>query len=371
MNNKRYLLALNRLRGFGAKEIEWLIEQEGDLSAIFLKENRRLFSDEIQTQIANLNWYEIDDELEWLDQPHHHLITLFDDAYPERLREISSPPLLLYVDGDAALLNSLSIGVVGSRNPSSMGEQNAFAFARYFAEHDLAVVSGMAIGIDAASHMGALSVGKTMAVLGSGLLNLYPRANEKLADEIKMHGALISEFPLHQSPTRKTFPQRNRIISGLSIGTLVVEAALRSGSLITAKYALEQGREVFAIPGSIHQSLARGCHALIKMGATLVEAGDDVINELSGNFPTINKLSTDSQNRTIKKGEKGVENSKILGLNKEYKAVLDAIGYESTAVDTIITLTNLNPELVSAILLKLELFNLIAMEAGKVVRLTE
>jgi len=222
--------------------------------------------------------------LDWLAQSdEHHLLTLDDPQYPWLLRHISSPPVVLFVKGNLSALGMPAIGMVGSRYPSPQGNQNAYAFAHALVQSGLSVVSGLAMGIDTQAHLGALDAnGTTVAVLGTGLDTIYPKCNKALATRIvEQQGALVSEF-FPQTPARAHhFPQRNRIISGLSKGVLVVEATLRSGSLITARYAAEQSRDVYAIPGSIHHPLARGCHALIRTGAKLVECLEDILEEYS------------------------------------------------------------------------------------------
>lgn len=202
-------------------------------------------------------------------------------AYPTRLRELHDAPRQLYVSGDPAWLSRPMIAMVGSRNATEQGCRDAQAFARSLSRHGITVVSGLALGIDTSAHQGALEgIGSTVAVLGTGLDLIYPRQNHALADQIAQNGALISEYPLSTKPERWRFPRRNRIIAGLSLGCLVIEASLKSGSLITARAALEAGRDVFALPGSIHSPLSRGCHQLIKDGAKLVETSQDVLEEL-------------------------------------------------------------------------------------------
>lgn len=210
-----------------------------------------------------------------------HLLALGDAAYPQPLLESPDPPLLLYVQGDLAALGAASLAIVGSRKPTAQGLDHARRFAQAFAEAGLVVVSGLALGIDGAAHEGALEGGgRTIAVLGTGIDRLYPRRHAELAARVAAQGALVSEFVPGTPPLAENFPQRNRIIAGLSLGTLVVEAALRSGSLITARLANEAGREVFALPGSIHAEQSRGCHALIRDGAHLVESAAEILDEL-------------------------------------------------------------------------------------------
>jgi DNA processing protein len=217
----------------------------------------------------------------WLEDPANHVVTLADPAYPGSLLQIPDPPALLYVKGRVELLSCPSLAVVGSRQATAQGTINAETFARTFADAGLTVVSGLALGIDAAAHRGGLAgSASSVAIMGTGADIVYPARNRALAHELAARGALVSEFPLGTRPLAGNFPRRNRLISGLSLGCLVVEAATDSGSLITARLAAEQGREVFAIPGSIHSPLAKGCHALIKQGAKLVESAADVLEEL-------------------------------------------------------------------------------------------
>ena len=226
----------------------------------------------------------IEHSLAWASQPGQSIITLADGGYPPALLEIADPPSVLYVRGNPDLLHRRGIAVVGSRNATPQGIQTAESFARHLAAQGLCIVSGLALGIDAAAHRGARAAqGETVAVIGTGADRIYPARNKELAIAIAERGAIVSEFPLGTPAVAYNFPRRNRIISGLARGVLVVEAAPESGSLITARLAAEQGREVFAIPGSIHSPVARGCHKLIKQGAKLVETAQDILEEL-GNF---------------------------------------------------------------------------------------
>lgn len=231
---------------------------------------------------------EVTRALDWAAEPEHHLLTLTDPGYPERLREIGDAPPLLFVHGDPGRLTGPAIAVVGSRSASRDGAETAERFARTLAESGLTIVSGLARGIDAAAHRGAIGrAGGTVAVLGTGIDVIYPSGNRALVEAILADGGtLVSEQPLGAGPLRANFPRRNRLIAGLSLGVLVVEAALRSGSLITARLAGDFGREVFAVPGSIHSPLSRGCHALIKDGAKLVECANDVFSEFVLALPT-------------------------------------------------------------------------------------
>ncbi len=368
----QYWLALNRLQGFSPDDISTIIQHHEHLELFFHAKDSRLFSSSISEQIKTIDWHEIERELLWLAQPHCHVITILDDLYPDLLRQINSPPLLLYVQGNVDVLKEKQLAIVGSRNPTPMGYETAREFGRFLAAAGFVVTSGLAMGIDAASHEGALSQGQTIGVLGTGLNNIYPKRNCPLAERIIEKGALVSEFPLNTAALPKNFPRRNRIISGLSLGVLVVEAALRSGSLITAQFALEQNREVFAIPGSIHNPLSKGCHKLLKAGAKLVESGDDILLEIKELPLLINELSdnkTRKSNHNIKNNQKNNrEKLDFFAIDGEYENLLACIGFEITAIDTIINLSGLTPEVVSSMLLMLELHGCLQSVPGGYVR---
>ena len=265
---------------------------------------------------------QIERTFEWLAKPEHYILTLADAAYPVSLFETHDPPVLLYVDGQLeTLAKPNKLAMVGTRNATLMGDVNARAFAKYLAQKDWCIVSGLALGIDAASHEGALDsqqLGSTLAVMGTGINRIYPASHKDLAYRIKANGALISELPLDTGARPHQFPQRNRLVAGLSRGVLVVEAAKKSGSLITARMGAELGREVFAIPGSIHSPLSHGCHALIRQGAKLVETGQDILEELGfvqGKVaPTKPVLQTP-------------------GLSQQQQHILDLMGFEALSID--------------------------------------
>lgn len=285
----------------------------------------------------------VEKALEWATQPRHCLLTLADSRYPKQLLEIADPPTVLYVTGGVGLLSSPALAVVGSRNATPQGIENARGFAHALSDAGFTVVSGLALGVDSAAHAGGLQGrGSTIAVLGTGIDIVYPRRNEKLAYEISQRGALVSEFPLGTPPKAPNFPRRNRLISGLARGCLVVEAAIDSGSLITARLAAEQGRDVFSIPGSIHSPLAKGCHALIKQGAKLVESARDVLEEFGfsgGTFDSSPKVA-------------------------EGHLLLEKMGFDPCDIDKLISRTGLTAEVVSAMLLELELDGKIAPLPG-------
>jgi DNA processing protein len=278
----------------------------------------------------------LDTLMEWLSHEEHQLITLADARYPAALLQTADPPLMLYVQGQVqALAHPRQLAIVGSRNTTPQGESNARQFARSLAQADVCVVSGLALGIDGAAHTGALEGGGfTIAVVGTGLDSVYPKRHEALARRIAEHGAVISEYPLGTSPLAAHFPQRNRIIAGISQGTLVVEAAVRSGSLITARLAAEQGREVFAIPGSIHSPQARGCHALIRQGAKLVESAQDILEDL--------QLAEPAGQLEVPPGRGG-------------DSLLGAMGFDPVGLDALQARTGLDTATLQARLLELEL----------------
>jgi len=297
-------------------------------------------------------------ELDWLSESGHHLLVWSDTDYPPLLREIPDPPVMIYIVGNRRLLSGPQLAIVGSRNPTPMGRENARAFARSLAGAGLVITSGLALGIDGAAHRGALEAGgKTVAVAGTGLDRVYPARHRELAHEIAKQGALVSEFPLGTPPLPENFPVRNRLISGLSLGTLVVEAALQSGSLITARLATEQGREVFAIPGSIHSPQARGCHALIRQGAKLVEAAQDVLEELG-------PLASIALQTARETAPGPAPDSPML-------ALLEHIGHDPVTIDALIERSGLTSDAVSSMLLQMELNGLVSScPGGKVQRIS-
>ena len=286
-------------------------------------------------------------DMQWAEQcDRHHIISWVDGRYPALLREISDPPLLLYVNGDPNHLESIQLAIVGSRNPTPGGHNMAFRFASNLADAGFTITSGLAIGIDGAAHKGALSTqGHTIAVMATGLDRIYPSRHRHLALAIRDNGALVSEMPIGTPPTKQSFPRRNRIISGLSVGTLVVEATRRSGSLITARLAGEQGREVYAIPGSILSPQSRGCHALIRDGARLVETEADIFSELGHLGPDATRTpQSPGSGRTV--------------------TLLDSMGYDPVAIDTLVERSGLTAGKVSSMLLRLELQGVVKTVTG-------
>lgn len=343
-------LALGLIDGLGDESIRRLLVAFGGPAEIF-SANMTSLERVVKKKVA-YNIIQGADEkkiaatLKWLEDPQNSIITLADSDYPSLLLNIPDPPPLLYIKGTRELLNRPMLAIVGSRNASPQGLANAEAFAEAASNAGLCIVSGMALGVDAAAHRGGLrGSAASIAVVGTGLDLVYPASHRRLAHELAEEGALISEFPLSTPAIGSNFPRRNRIISGMSRGCLVVEAALQSGSLITAKQALEQGREVFAIPGSIHSPLSKGCHALIKQGAKLVESAHDILDEL------------------------GYQSKSLLARNDEKQpegeeSLLRHLGHDITDIDTLCLRSGLTIETVSAMLLAFELDGLIASLPG-------
>jgi len=354
-------LALYHAPGLGSRSLYKLLQQFPSPTAIFAADRQQLHALGLTTATVDYlkqpDWHAVDADLAWLNQPGNRLIRITDAAYPPLLADIPDPPPLLFVHGDADYLLQPQLAVVGSRNPSRDGIALAEDFAAHLSACGLTICSGLAAGIDAAAHRGALrATAGTVAVTGTGLDRVYPAHHRELAHQIAAHGALVSEFPPGTPPLAANFPRRNRIISGLSLGTLVVEAALRSGSLITARLALEQGREVFAIPGSIHNPLAHGCHALIRQGAKLVESGEHILEELAAQLGAA--LPGSSRMHAAD------TSSQADNLAGEYEELLDAMGYEPVAVDQLVERSGLTPEQVSSMLLLLELEDRVHSSAG-------
>lgn len=338
-------LSLNLIDGLGDESIRRLLVAFGNPAAIFAADIpalERIVKNPIAKRIKQgADHNKIAGALKWLEDPVNAIITLADPDYPAQLLNIADPPPLLYFKGRRELLRLPALAVVGSRNATPQGLSNAEAFSEAASNAGLCIISGMALGIDTAAHQGGLrGYAASIAVIGTGLDIVYPAKNHPLAHKLAKEGALISEFPLSTPAIGRNFPRRNRIISGMSQGCLVVEAALRSGSLITARQALDQGREVMAIPGSIHSPLSKGCHALIKQGAKLVESTQDILDELNC-LPSI----MSENKRTEFTIEKSTENT----------ALLEHLGYDAVDIDTLCVRSGLTAEVVSAMLLILEL----------------
>jgi DNA processing protein len=358
-------IALSLIKGLGSATFCQLLSRFGHPEAIF-SASRTALREVVDDAIASAIQQGVDETtllptLAWLSQEHNHLITLADEAYPQTLLETSNPPALLYAKGNVDLLRAPCLAMVGSRHATPQGEKNAEQFAENLCHRGVCVVSGMALGIDGAAHRGAIKAnGQTIAVVGTGLDIVYPAKHRDLAHQIVQRGLIVSEFPLNTPSMPKNFPRRNRIISGLSLGCLVVEANIDSGSLITAKLAAEQGRDVFAIPGSIHSPVSKGCHLLIKQGAKLVESIDDILCEIT--LPN-------TPNGADKASPNGLLPERA-NLPPEANTVLACIGFDPIDFDRLIALTGLTASTLSTMLTLLELDGqLTHLNGGKYQRL--
>ncbi len=349
----KYWLALLRVPGVGCKTFLNILKHSSP-EQIFSEKHQALSALGLRSAsidaIKNPAWEIVDQDLRWLEKPDNQALLLSDSNYPAQLKEIQDPPPILFVRGNTELLSQPQISIVGSRNPSSLGIQTATDFAKALVGNGFTITSGLALGIDAASHEGALQAqGYTIAVAGTGLDRVYPARHKQLATQIAATGAIISELPPGTVAKASNFPRRNRIISGLCMGLLVVEAAKQSGSLISARLALEQNREVFAIPGSIHNPLARGCNALIREGAKLVETSQDILEELGQYF----QASTEPEHQ--------IQQS-TLDLNQQ--KLLNLVRFSPTSIDTLVGETGDSVENIASVLLVLELQGYIASVAG-------
>lgn len=364
MNKLKTWLAFHFAR-VSAKQISQIIQTFGSLEQALLrplqewKNSKILTEKKLEHLFADDMASKIEQAIDWQQQKQQTILLLEDKDYPKLLAEITDPPILLYVLGDVKLLSDAQIGIVGSRNASKYGVLVAQDFAQYLVSVGLTITSGLASGIDKAAHEGALKAeqkqktpggGVTIAVVATGLDRVYPAANKNLAHQIVQNGAIVSEYPLGTKPLARYFPERNRIISGLSAGVLVVEAALKSGSLITARLAMEQGREVFAVPNSINSTQAKGCHQLIRQGAKLVESGADILEDL-GSILQLSFFEEDTSSITKK-----VENS----------GLLQWIEYEPIGLDELVVMSKMAISDIQAQLIMLEMEQKVeAMSAGR------
>ena len=338
-------LRLTLIPGIGGERQRKLLDAFGLPESVF-SVGRSALRSVIGERAADLlldtdNKAQVAEAMAWSESADQHIVTLADSEYPRALLEIADPPTVLYVRGRVELLNRPALSIVGSRNPTPQGIQNAESFAAALAGAGLTIASGLALGIDAAAHRGALAAkGDTIAFVGTGIDRVYPARNRELALEIGAKGCIVTEFPLGTPVMAANFPRRNRLISGVARGVLVVEAAVESGSLITARLAGEQGREVLAIPGSIHSPQARGCHKLIKQGAKLVETAEDVLEELRWSEPlAVRSAGQDRENRPV------LESPPLLSL----------IGFDPCSVDELAARSAMSADLLSIELLHLEL----------------
>lgn len=390
MNQKRltadasWLTAIRAPRLGGSKLIR-LAEAFGGITGIFSSKDQALrdwgLDSETIHYLRDPDAELIDGDLRWLAEPDHHLVTWGSDDYPDLLAGISSPPAALFVAGDPTVLLQPQVAIVGSRNPTSGGIDNARDFAGEIARRGFVVTSGLASGIDSACHDAAMDAGSgTIAVIGTGPDRVYPASSRQRAGRILRHGALVSEFPPGTQARRQNFPARNRIISGLSLGVLVIEAGLNSGSLITARLGSEQGREVFAIPGSIHNPMSKGCHRLIREGVRLVETVDEIVEGImpmagelaqcltrrlaSARAGSVDKAQAGPKMETDKPTAHDSLKSFLLESDPEYQMLLDKIGFDPKPVDSLVEQSGLTAREVSAMLLMLELRGAVESHPG-------
>jgi len=364
-NSLDHWLTLLHTAGVGPSTFHTLLETFGSVEAALNASASQLSGLAIKAEtlsaLRNKERPDIASDLNWCAEDDHHIITLFDERYPAQLKDLSDAPPLLYVRGDPDYLLQPQLAIVGSRNPTAVGRNTAKEFARHLADVGITITSGLASGIDGASHEGALrGLAGSIAVVAHGLDIVYPAQHQKLAQDISENGAVISEMPIGTQPLRGLFPRRNRLISALSLGTLVVEAAQKSGSLITARFALEQNREVFAIPGSIHNPMARGCHQLIRQGAKLVESAEDILQEL--HLPaaknTLYPIKTDAN---IHENPKDPHKT----LDPDHQKLLKCLAYESASIDELVSNSEFKAAEVASMLLILELEGIIVCQDGR------
>ena len=344
-------LALNKIEGFGPKHIAYFEKNYADITSFLRLSNGELaalnWKEKQIQQWRSLSWQAIETELAWAEKPNCHILHWHDIHYSRLLREIHDPPTVLYVKGQLDTLNRPTMAVIGTRHPSPYGKENAAHFSRQLAEIGFCISSGLAIGIDGVAHHAAFSYpAGSIAVIATGVDQVYPERHKQLANHLLENGAIISEFPFKTPPRPENFPRRNRIISGLSQGLLVIEAALKSGSLITARYAMEQGREVFAIPGMIQNSQTQGCHALIRQGAVLVSSVEQILEEL--------RLLPDTKMKPLE--EKAIDHplSKIdLSI---HPTLLEKIDYSiPISIDKLVEITGLSANQITTQLFDLEI----------------
>ena len=387
------LIHLNLIQGVGLKTVQVLRDVFGSTEkALQATPDELKKTDQLSPAVCDLLihkpvLYPIERELELIRKYGCQVVTLYDAAYPPHLKEIDTPPFVLYVRGELTSADALSISLVGSRNAKDYGRKVSYHLSYQLAQRGLTVVSGFARGIDTSAHRGALEAGgRTIAVMGNGLSVIYPATNSDLAEKIEASGALVSEFPMAARPKPRNFPRRNRIISGLTLGTVVVEASNRSGALITARLAAEQNREVFAVPGEIFSELSTGTHRLINDGAKLINTVDDLLNELPPHV--LNQIQPQSSTASVpdrevtptqvppveKNDPKSVSpqpsteapvSTPPPDLTPDEKAIFDAIEVPSSHIDTLVRTTQLPISKVSSVLLMLELKGIVQQLPGK------
>jgi len=370
-NSLRDWLSLTHTKGLGPAMLRKLQEALGSIDNILGASNGKLrqagLPDKVIDAMRNVNTDNIDADIQWRDEAaDRFIITRESTHYPALLKQIADPPLVLYVRGDPEVLNTPQVAIVGSRKPTHSAEGHAFEMANQLAQRGLTVTSGLALGVDACAHRGALSAdGFTVAVTATGLDRVYPAKNQQLAQQIAEHSAIISEFPIGTNPMAGHFPRRNRIISGLCYGTLVVEATLKSGTLTTAAHATSQAREVFAIPGNIDNLQSRGCHALLRQGATLTETVDDILEvlapllprQLPANIssPTLDTTPAKTAQTTQKTTAKTIDRVAAKPSDSGEKQILKSMSYDPISMDELIERTGLDVANITQLTVELEL----------------
>lgn len=357
-----YWLALSHIEGAGAAFFSTVLNEISCISSLFEAtlpgRLRMLVPAKIQVALKTPDWQAVENDLAWkAKQKERYILTPQDSAYPLQLKHITHPPPILYVIGKVDVLSKPQLAIVGSRNPTATGRETATQFAYALAKIGIVITSGLALGIDGAAHEGALAAGgTTIAVAGTGLDRTYPKEHKALTEKISEQGALVSEFSIGTEPVSSHFPRRNRVISGLANGVLVVEAASKSGALITANYAAIQGREVFAIPGSIHNPLARGCHHLIKQGAKLVEKSTDILEEVRAFRESFEPREIDRNIRVA------------VVLDEKYHSILQMIGFEVTPIEKLMERTELPAPTITSLLVEMELGGFVRGVPGGYIR---
>ena len=346
-------LSLIRAPGLGPATLKPFLDNSSSINEL-LSRLRQSSDTRVNKGLDGIDEAQVESDENWLNSSENQLIHYFSPQYPAFLREMPDAPIALFTRGDIELLNFPQLAIVGSRSATQGGLVNAGAFAEFLAKNGIVITSGLAKGIDAAAHKGALAAnGGTIAIMGTGLDRIYPAEQKQLAHQIADNGLILTEYPPGTGPHPGNFPRRNRLIAGLSLGTLVVEAAVKSGSLITARLASEMGRDVFAIPGSIHNPMARGCHALIRQGAKLVETAEDIVEELLPKFSPVERSTEASEALEVS-----------AQLDDDHAAILDAMGFDPVTTDQIVENSPFNAAEVSSILLLLELQGHVLSESG-------
>jgi DNA processing protein len=370
-------LRLRHCKGLGNVSARKLIRHFGQVNRIFpANKSQLLHAGLTHDQAQSLLCVQEDDfaaDKSWLEAPEHHIIPVTDPRYPAQIRSLDDAPPVLYVRGDPDYMSQPQLAMVGSRNPTASGRNTARDFAHHLAESGITITSGLASGIDGASHEGALKgLAGTVAIVAHGLDIIYPAEHQNLANQISQHGAVVSEMPIGTVPSRGLFPRRNRLISAISLGTLVVEAARNSGSLITARYALEQNREVFAIPGSIHNPLARGCHQLIRQGAKLVETAEDILEELPR---LLNNYDSEAPRKTSMYPQKASSTTQenlpesAQALDPDYQKLLKCLAHDPVSIDELVIASGFSVAEIASMLLILELDGTITSQDGRYSRI--